>query len=355
MQREVNKVEEKNENSIIKKFYRSSVFWPLVCLVLLLIFNLVINPGFLNVKIKNGHLFGDLIDILNHSVPLMLISLGMTIVIATQGIDISVGSIIAISACVSATVLASTGGNVFAAVIAGIVVGIICGMWNGMLVSFIGVQPMVGTLILYIVGRGVAQLITGGQILTFTNKSFIFIGTGYIFVPFAVYIAIVCVFLMYFVMRKTALGLFVEAIGINNTASKYSGIKSKKIIFSLYVICGVLAGIAGIIICSNIKSADANNAGLWMELDAILATVIGGTSMNGGRFYLGGTVVGALFIQTLTTTVYSMGVAPEVILVVKAIVVIVVCLIQSPDFRKMLTKKSKPKNNNYDVKKVAQV
>lgn len=347
-------MEEEKQISIIKRFYKSSVFWPLVCLVLLLIFNLIINPGFLNIKIKNGHLFGDLIDILNHSVPLMLISLGMTIVIATQGIDISVGSIIAISACVAATVLASTS-NVFAAVISGIIVGIICGMWNGMLVSFIGVQPMVGTLILYIVGRGVAQLITGGQILTFTNKSFIFIGTGYIVVPFAVYIAIVCVLLMYYIMRKTALGLFVESIGINNTASRYSGINSKKIIFSLYVICGVLAGIAGIIICSNIKSADANNAGLWMELDAILATVIGGTSMNGGRFYLGGTVVGALFIQTLTTTVYSMGVAPEVILVVKAIVVIVVCLIQSPDFRKMLTKKSKPKSNNYDVKKVAQV
>ncbi|MFL0250217.1 ABC transporter permease [Clostridium neuense] len=347
-------MEEGKQISIIKRFYKSSVFWPLVCLVLLLIFNLIINPGFLNIKIKNGHLFGDLIDILNHSVPLMLISLGMTIVIATQGIDISVGSIIAISACVAATVLASTS-NVFAAVIAGIIVGIICGMWNGMLVSFIGVQPMVGTLILYIVGRGVAQLITGGQILTFTNKSFIFIGTGYIVVPFAVYIAIVCVLLMYYIMRKTALGLFVESIGINNTASRYSGINSKKIIFSLYVICGVLAGIAGIIICSNIKSADANNAGLWMELDAILATVIGGTSMNGGRFYLGGTVVGALFIQTLTTTVYSMGVAPEVILVVKAIVVIVVCLIQSPDFRKMLTKKSKPKSNNYNGKKVAQV
>lgn len=354
MQREVNKVEEKNENSILKRFYKSSIFWPLVCLILLLIFNLIINPGFLNIKIKSGHLFGDLIDILNHSVPLMLISLGMTIVIATQGIDISVGSIIAISACVSATILASSG-SVIMAIIAGIVVGVICGMWNGMLVSFIGVQPMVGTLILYIVGRGVAQLITGGQILTFTNKSFIFIGTGYIVVPFAVYIAIACVLLIYFIMRKTALGLFVESIGVNSTASRYSGINAKKIIFSLYVICGILAGIAGIIICSNIKSADANNAGLWMELDAILATVIGGTSMNGGRFYLGGTVVGALFIQTLTTTVYSMGVAPEVILVVKALVVIAVCLLQSPNFRRIFIKKSKAVGSNYKVEKVAKV
>ena len=228
----------------------------------------------------------------------------MTIVIATQGIDISVGSIIAISAALSATVIVD-GGSVPLAILAGIVSGLLCGMWNGFLVAYIGVQPMVGTLILYIVGRGIAQLITGGQILTFTNKAFIFIGTGYILLPVAIFIALIVAFIMYFLMRRTALGLFVESIGVNNNASKFAGIQSKKVVFSLYVICGVLAGIAGIILCSNIKSADANNAGLWLELDAILATVIGGTSMAGGRFYLGGTVIGALFIQTLTTTIYS--------------------------------------------------
>ena len=195
---------------------------------------------------------------------------------------------------------------------------------------------MVGTLILYIVGRGIAQLITGGQILTFTNKDFIFIGTGYILLPVAIFIALIAAFTMYILIRRTALGLFIESIGVNSNSSKFAGIQSKKVVFSLYIICGMLAGIAGIILCSNIKSADANNVGLWLELDAILATVIGGTSMSGGRFYLGGTVVGALFIQTLTTTIYSLGVAPEITLVVKAIVVIVVCIIQSPEFRKML-------------------
>jgi len=278
----------------------------------------------------------------------------MTIVIATQGIDISVGSIIAISAAISATVIVN-GGSVPAAILAGIIVGVVCGMWNGFLVAYIGVQPMVGTLILYIVGRGIAQLVTGGQILTFTNKNFIFIGTGYWFLPVAIYIAGIITFGIYWLIRKTALGVFVESIGVNNTASRYSGINSKKVIFSLYVICGVLAGIAGIIICSNIKSADANNAGLWLELDAILATVIGGTSMAGGRFYLGGTVVGALFIQTLTTTIYSMGVPPEITLVVKAIVVIVVCIIQSAEFRKMLKGKKSVNSKKYKTKEVAGV
>ena len=302
------------------------------------------TPSFLSITMKDGHLFGNTIDILNRAAPLILISIGMTLVIATQGIDISVGSIIAISAALSATVIVD-GGSVPLAILIGIVSGALCGIWNGFLVSYIGVQPMVGTLILYIVGRGIAQLITGGQILTFTSKDFIFIGTGYILLPVAIFIALIVAFIMYILIRRTALGLFIESIGVNSNSCKFAGIQSKKVVFSLYVICGMLAGIAGIILCSNIKSADANNVGLWLELDAILATVIGGTSMSGGRFYLGGTVVGALFIQTLTTTIYSLGVAPEITLVVKAIVVIVVCIIQSPEFRKMLNIKKTSKVN----------
>jgi ribose/xylose/arabinose/galactoside ABC-type transport system permease subunit len=320
------------------KIYYNKIFWPLVCLLLLLVFNFITTPGFLSISIKDGHLYGSLLDILNHASPLILISLGMTIVIATQGIDISVGSIIAISAAVSASVIVMHG-SVLEAVIAGIVSGFICGAWNGFLVSYIGIQPMVGTLILYIVGRGIAQLITSGQILTFTNPTFIFIGTGYWVVPVAVCIGIVMITLIYLLMRRTALGLFAESIGVNHTSSRFSGINAKRVVFSLYVISGILASIAGIIICSNIKSADANNAGLWMELDAILATVIGGTSMAGGRFYLAGTVVGALLIQTLTTTIYTLGVPVEVTLVVKAVIVIAVCLVQTPEFRKMFRRK----------------
>lgn len=344
-------MENKKEQSIFKKIYSIKIFWPLTSLIVLLLFNFIMTPSFLSISMKDGHLFGNTIDILNRAAPLILISLGMTLVIATQGIDISVGSIIAISAALSATVIVD-GGSVPLAIAVGIVSGLICGMWNGFLVSYIGVQPMVGTLILYIVGRGIAQLITGGQILTFTNKAFIFIGTGYVLLPVAIFIALIVAIIMYGLVRRTALGLFIESIGVNSNACKFAGIQSRKVVFSLYVICGILAGIAGIILCSNIKSADANNVGLWLELDAILATVIGGTSMAGGRFYLSGTVVGALFIQTLTTTIYSLGVAPEITLVVKAIVVIVVCIIQSPEFRKMLTIKKNSSKTNLKEKEV---
>ncbi|MFL0168104.1 ABC transporter permease [Candidatus Clostridium helianthi] len=337
-------MENNKKQTFFLKIYNAKIFWPLTSLIILLLFNFIMTPSFLSISMKDGHLFGNTIDILNRAAPLILISLGMTLVIATQGIDISVGSIIAISAALSATVIVD-GGSVPLAVAIGIISGLVCGIWNGFLVSYIGVQPMVGTLILYIVGRGVAQLITGGQILTFTNKDFIFIGIGYMLLPIAIFIAIAVALIMYFLIRRTALGLFIESIGVNNNSCKFAGIQSRKVVFSLYVICGMLAGIAGIILCANIKSADANNVGLWLELDAILATVIGGTSMAGGRFYLSGTVVGALFIQTLTTTIYSLGVAPEITLVVKAIVVIVVCIIQSPEFRKILKIKKNTKIN----------
>ena len=180
-----------NSNNLFIKFYKSKIFWPLISLIVLLLFNFIMTPSFLKISMKDGHLFGNTIDILNRAAPLIIISLGMTLVIATQGIDISVGSIIAISAAMSATV------------IVGIICGIICGAWNGLLVSYIGVQPMVGTLILYIVGRGIAQLITGGQILTFTHKGFIFIGTGYILLPVAIFITAIIGIIMYFLIRRT--------------------------------------------------------------------------------------------------------------------------------------------------------
>jgi len=116
------------------------------------------------------------------------------------------------------------------------------------------------------------------------------------------------------------------------------------VIISVYIFCGLCAGIAGLLLSSNVSSADGNNAGLWYELDAILAVVIGGTSLNGGRFYLMGTVIGALIIQTLTTTIYMIGVPPEITLVVKSLVVLVVCLIQSETFRSTIMTRWKTRN-----------
>jgi simple sugar transport system permease protein len=127
--------------------------------------------------------------------------------------------------------------------------------------------------------------------------------------------------------------MFIEAVGINPTAARFAGISSKNILFWVYTFSGFCAGISGLIVCSTVMSADGNNAGNLFELDAILAVVLGGTSLNGGKFYLLGSMVGALIIQTLTTTIYAFNVAPEIAQVVKAIVVYMICLMQSEKFR----------------------
>jgi ribose/xylose/arabinose/galactoside ABC-type transport system permease subunit len=319
----------------INSFFQEKIFWPLVMLVFLLLINFIMIPGFFQIEVKNGHLFGSLIDILNRVIPLLVIAIGMTLVIAKEGIDISVGSVLAISAAAAAALLDST--SVPIALIFAIVIGLICGLWNGLLIAYFEIQPMIATLILMTVGRGIAQLITGGQILTINNEAYEYVGKGFLFgLPFAIYIGLAVFGIILFLKKKTALGLFLESIGSNRATSRFAGVQPKKIILIVYMISGICAAIAGILVSSNVSSADANNAGLWIELDAILAVVIGGTSMRGGRFYLGGTVIGALFIQTLSTTIYSMGIRPEITMVVKAIVVISVCLLQSEEFRKLV-------------------
>jgi galactofuranose transport system permease protein len=325
---------------------KSQLFWPLAALCIVLFFNLIFTKDFFVIEIKDGHLYGVTIDILNRAAPLMLLAIGMTLVIATKGIDISVGSVIAISGAVAASLIGGkleyVGGvqklvtlvPMPIAILAALLATTVLGMWNGLLIARVGIQPIVATLILLVAGRGIAQLITQGQIITIYYKPFKFIGAGYLLgLPFNMFIvAFVFAVTMYFV-HKTALGLFIESIGINAVASRFSGINVSKYIFSVYAFSGLCAGIAGLIICSNVSSADGNNAGLFIELDAILAVALGGNTLDGGKFSLLGSLIGALVIQSIITTIYAIGVPPEITLVVKAVVVIIICLLQSSNFR----------------------
>jgi simple sugar transport system permease protein len=183
-------------------------------------------------------------------------------------------------------------------------------------------------------GRGIAQLITGARNLTTNYAPYSVIGQGWLLMlPIPIFIAAGVLIVVWYFTRRTAFGLFVEAVGVNSSAARYSGINSSRILMIVYAISGLCAGVAGLIYASGIMCADANNAGLNYELDAILATVLGGTSMMGGRFYLGGSVIGALIIMALTKSIYAFNVAPESALVVKAFVVVVVVMIQSPFFK----------------------
>jgi galactofuranose transport system permease protein len=320
---------------------KSKLFWPIIVLLIILLINLIFDSSFFNIEVRNGRFTGSLVDILNRGAPLLLVSIGMTLVIATKGVDLGVGSVIAMAGAVGAMTVSSASGDglapLFMAIALVLAISVLTGVWNGLLVSRIGVQPIVATLILMVAGRGIAQLITDGQIMTVYYDPFKFIGGGYLFMlPFSIFIVAAVLAIAGLLTRKTALGLFIESVGTNPEASRLSGLNSKNIILMVYMFSGLCAGIGGLILSSNVASADGNNAGLWYELDAILAVVIGGTSLNGGRFYLMGTVIGALIIQSLTTTIYSIGIAPEINLVVKAIVVLIVCLLQSPEFRKRL-------------------
>ena len=298
------------------------------------------------VSIFGYYLYGTPIDILNQGSKVMVLAIGMTLVIATGGIDISVGAVMAIAGAIAALLISLLdAGNCPGAamgpafywiipVLAALVLSVIAGFWNGMLVAGFGIQPMVATLVLMVAGRGVAQLITDGQIITFDNPGLVFLCNGHaLFLPFSVWIVITMYVVAGLLTRKTALGLFIESVGNNERASRYAGIEARRIKWLTYVICGFCAGVAGLLAASNIKCADSNNAGLYLELDAILATVIGGTSMAGGRFFLSGSLVGAILIQTLTTTMYMKNVSPAIVAVPKAMVVIIVCLLQSPVFR----------------------
>ena len=335
--------------NFFRNLARTKLFWPLVALALMLVFNLIFTKGFFHIEIKDGHLYGSLIDILNRAAPLMLIVIGMTLVIATSGIDISVGAVVAISGALVAMLIGGTlvlkGGvqeyvtlvPMPLAILAALAAATLVGLCNGLMVSRVGMQPIVATLILLMAGRGISQLITNGQIITIYYKPYFFVGNGFLLgIPFSLYIVLaVLLFTLYFT-RRTALGLFIESIGINPKASRMAGINAKNLLLCVYAFCALCAGIAGLIVCSNVKSADGNNAGMYFELDAILAVVLGGTSTAGGKFYLIGSIVGALIIQTLTTTIYSIGVPPEITLVVKALVVFVVMLFQSETFRKVV-------------------
>lgn len=345
----------KNNIPLIKRVRESRLFWPLVALALILLTDAIFAPGFFKIGILEGHLYGNLIDVFNNSAPLMLVAIGMTLVIATGGVDLSVGAVIAISAAMGAVLINPALGNklisnailtkditntpLWLIIVADLAAGTLCGLWNGFLVSRGKIQPMVATLILMVAGRGIAQLITNGQIMTIYYTPYFYFGNGFIFgIPVSIYIVAVVFIIAWVLVRKTSIGLFIESVGINAKSTYYSGISEKNIKLAVYVFCGFCSAIAGLILSSYLHSADGNNNGLNYELDAILAVVIGGTLMRGGRFSLFASMIGALIIWTFTITMYTFGVPANALLAGRAVLVLVVILLYSDYARLLLNK-----------------
>lgn len=326
----------------IARILGHQLLWPVLALVVLLVVNVIATPSFLNVRIQDGHLFGNVIDILRNSAPVLLVALGMTLVIATRGIDLSVGAVAAIAGAVACTRIVESAdeGAASAAILActtALAVCVLLGLWNGFLVGVLGIQPIIATLVLMVAGRGLALLVTDGQITTPTNDTFGDLASGFVLgLPFAFLLALSVLGLTAVLTRRTALGMLIEAVGINPDASRLAGVRARTIIWTVYTFAGFCAGLAGLIIAANTNSVNANSLGLWIELDAILAVVIGGTALTGGRFSLAGTLVGALFITTLARTIPNIGIPSEANYLFKALVIVTVCLLQSPRARAML-------------------
>lgn len=308
--------------------------WPLLGWIALLVLDAIFVDGFFRFEIREGHIYGTFVDILHQGSKVLLLALGMTLVIGTGGVDLSVGSIMAISGALAAVMVTQTESMFAITVVAALLASMGVGLLNGTLIALGGVQPIVATLIFMVSGRGLAMLLTDGQILTFEDPALVFLGNGHFLgLPFTLTLVALAYILTSLVLRKTAAALYVEALGDNPTASRLVGLPTRTIRLSVYAFSGFCAGVAGLIAASNIKAADSSRVGEMMELDAIFAVIVGGTALTGGRFTLLGSFFGALLIQTLTTTMYNLGVPPAVAPVPKAITILLVCLLQSDRFR----------------------
>jgi simple sugar transport system permease protein len=310
--------------------------WPLAGLLILLAFNALFTPGFFQLELVEGRLIGTPVHIAVQASRIILVATGMTLVIATRGVDLSVGSVMAISGATAAVL--GSGGTPFPLLLAaGLAVGAAVGFSNGLLVAALRIQPIIATLIFMVLGRGVAMLITGGQPRPLHNEALLFLGSGHLLgLPLPPLIALAVLLLTAAVLRITPLGLFISATGSNETASRLAGLPSARIKILVYLFCGVAAAFAGLITAARVETADPARLGELVELDAIFAVVVGGTALTGGRFTLAGSLIGALLIQTLSLTMINQGMPPEITPAPKALVILAVCLLQSEEFRKRI-------------------
>ena len=344
----------------IKKITKMKLFLPIFSMFLVMLINVFYDIAcgndaltFFQISIKNDVLYGRLIDILNRGSEVAILALGMTLVVsASAGTDISVGSVMSLAGGMCCVMLAGYGEvNVseyavplWVGLLAGLVIALVCGMFNGFLVAYMNIQPMVATLILWAAGRAIALLICNSMIVYVRVPSFQFFGSYCGIIPTPILIAAACIVIMTCVLKFTALGTYIQSVGINKKASRISGFNSSRIIFMCYALCGLCAGIAGLVETSRIYSADTNNIGLNLEMDAILAVALGGNSLGGGKFNLAGSIIGAYTIQAITTTLYALGVSSAQAPVFKAVIVILIVVIQAPPvkdyFKKLSAKKA---------------
>lgn len=350
----------KKKNSGISNIFRNQIFIPLAALIVLAVFNLVMDPSFFKITLDYNSagdpvLSGYLMTILDYGSELAILAIGMTLVTAaTGGQDISVGATVAIAGSVILRVLCGTNSKpdelqapIIVAFLVACVVSMIFGAFNGVLVAHFKIQPMVATLILYTAGRSIAAWINNNELPVVNDKTFTYFG-GFIPgipIPTPFFIAMICVIIALLAMKFTNLGLYTQAVGINENSSRLNGLNPTFIKFLTFVILGLCVAVVGLIKVSRLSSINYSVIAKDIEMDAILAVALGGNALSGGKFNMVASILGAYVIQFLTTTLYKFNVKSDALPAYKAIVVIILVVLSAPVVREKLKefgKKFKP-------------
>ena len=348
--------------------FRHQIFIPLAALLIIALFNLIVDPSFFKItlgynNVGNPVLSGYLITILDYGSELAILAIGMTLVTAASGgQDISVGAAIAIAGSVILRVLCGSNSRpdelcapIWVAFLVGCVVAMLFGAFNGVLVSVFKIQPMVATLILYTAGRSIAAWINNNELPIISDPSFGIAG-GFIPgipIPTPFFIAMICVIVIALVLRFTNLGLYTQAVGINESSSRLNGLNPQFIKFLSFVILGLCVAVAAMIKVSRLSSINYSVIAKDIEMDAILAVALGGNKLSGGKFNMAASILGAYVIQALTTTLYKMQVQSAALSAYKAIVVIILVVVSAPSVREWFGKLMKKITAGSKAKEVA--
>ncbi len=292
---------------------------------------LVVVDSLLN---KNFFALNTLWNLSIQVLPILLTALGMLLVISTSGIDISTGSLMAVAGVLCAKFItgqiALGNGSIPLAMIMGLLAATLLGAVNGALIAQFKIQPIIVTLVLYIAGRGIAQLMSDGSTLVFYNTPFNDLGVMRLGgqVPLQLLLEIAFVLIFAFLLKKTTFGYYIQAIGENEKAATLSGIQTKSVLVAVYAISGFMAGCAGLMTSARACCADPNSLGALAEMDAIAAVAIGGTSMNGGKARIMGTVFGALIIQLITMTINMNNIHYAYARILKGLIIVIAVYLQ---------------------------
>jgi len=299
----------------------------LIALAALLLVNVLVTPNFLQMQT----LFVNISQVAT----IAIVAIGMTLVIATGGIDLSVGAVMALAGAIAPLVFTSAFGianptlGLLAAIVLPLLVAMACGLFNGLMISVLRVQPIIATLILFISGRGIAQVLTNGNLQTFSNPAFSYLGTGRVLgLPFQGWLALALALLAFWLVTRTIHGRHLLALGGNERAAELSGVPVRRVKIGVYMICAFLAGIAGLIVVAINSASDAARNGNLMELDAIAAAVVGGALLQGGRAPVFGALIGAVIIQLVKYTLLANGIEDEVALIAKAAIIVAAVALQ---------------------------